>query len=281
MEVDLHIHTIYSDGTDSPGEVVARAKAMGLGAVAITDHDTLEGIEPALAAGRRHNLEIVPGVELGADYHGQEVHILGYLIDVQNRDFLARLSSIRSERELRMENMVKKLREFGIPVDLNRVRSISGDGSMGRPHLAAALLETGLVKTISEAFDRYIGYGQPAYVPRSKLTPVEAIRMIRACGGVAVLAHPGLHSVQAPLEDLIIAGLAGLETHHPGHNRELTNYYERLAKEKGLIATGGSDYHGPGRLAENRLGLATVPYKVIEAIKAKKLNYDNPFYFVR
>ncbi|MDD4237153.1 MAG: PHP domain-containing protein [Desulfotomaculaceae bacterium] len=271
MEVDLHVHTIYSDGTDNPGEIVARSKAMGLGAVAITDHDTIEGIEPAIAAGRRHNFEIIPGVELGSEYHGQEVHILGYLVNVQDREFLARLSSLRSERELRMENMVKKLHDFGFMIDMDRIKAISGEGSMGRPHLASAMVETGMVKTIAEAFDLYIGHGQPAYVPRSKLTPGEAVSMIRACGGVAVLAHPGLHSLQVPLKELIIAGIVGLEARHPGHNRELTSYYERLAKEKGLIATGGSDYHGSGRLAGSRLGLVTVSYKVIEDLKEKKL----------
>ncbi|HBC94183.1 MAG TPA: phosphatase [Pelotomaculum sp.] len=274
MEVDLHVHTNYSDGTESPAEVTAKAKAMGLGAIAITDHDTLEGIEPAITAGRQHNLEIIPGIELGSEYHGQEVHILGYLVDTQDREFLARLSSMRSDRELRMENMVKRLQDLGFPVNLDRVRAIAGNGSLGRPHLAAAMVETGRVKTMSEAFELYIGYGRPAYVPRVRLTPAEAIHLIRACGGVAVLAHPGLLSDQAPLEELldelIKAGIAGLEAHHPAHDRELAGYYERLARRKGLIATGGSDYHGPERYAEGRLGLVAVPYGVVEALKAKR-----------
>lgn len=277
VEVDLHVHTTYSDGTDSPDEVVARAKALGLGAVAITDHDTLEGIEPAIAAGKRHHIEIIPGVELGSDYHGHEVHILGYLVDVQDRDFLARLSSIRSDRELRMENMVKKLQDFGFPVHLDRVRAISVKGSLGRPHLAAAMVETGMVKTKAEAFDQYIGHGKPAYVPRSKLSPEEAVQMLRACGGVAVLAHPGLIELPVPLEDLMRAGLDGLEAYHPGHSRELASYYERLAKKRGLIATGGSDYHGPGHQAGSSLGLVTIPYSVIEDLKAKKCWYEDTF----
>lgn len=270
MEVDLHVHTNYSDGKDSPGDIVAKAKAIGLGAIAITDHDTIEGIEQAISAGKRYNLEIIPGVELGSEYEGQEIHVLGYLINIQDREFLEKLSFIRREREQRIAKMVKKLQDLGFPVNLDRVRAISAKGSMGRPHLAAALVETGMIKSISEAFDLYIGYGQPAYVPRTKLSPFDAVRMICACGGVAVLAHPGLNSSQAPLEQLIAAGLAGLETRHPGHSRELTNYYERLAREKGLIATGGSDYHGPGHLAGNKLGLATVSYKVIEELKAIK-----------
>jgi predicted metal-dependent phosphoesterase TrpH len=277
MKVDLHVHTNFSDGEDTPGEVVAKAKALGLSAVAITDHDSLEGIEPAIAAGRRYNLEIIPGVELGSEYHGQEVHILGYLTDLQDREFLAKLSSIRADRELRMGKMVKKLQDLGFPIDLDQVRTISGEGSMGRPHLAAALVKAGAVKTILEAFDLYIGHGKPAYVPRTKLTPTEAVRMIRDCSGVAVLAHPGLHTLQVPLEELITAGIAGIEAYHPGHNRELSNYYERLAREKGLIVTGGSDYHGAGRHAGSCLGLASVPYKVIEDLKAKKFEYEDAF----
>lgn len=270
VEVDLHVHTNYSDGTDSPAEIVAKAKAIGLAAVAITDHDTLEGIEPAIAASKQHHLEIIPGIELGSFYQEQEVHILGYLLDPHDQEFLNKLSSIRDDRELRMTKMIKKLKDLGIQINLERVRAISGEGSMGRPHLAAALVEKGVVKTSPEAFDLYIGQGRPAYVPRNKLTPAEAVLMIRTCGGVAILAHPGLIKAQVPLEELIHAGIAGLEAHHPAHNRELASYYERLAREKGLIATGGSDYHGPGNHTGSSLGLATVPYKVIEALKAKK-----------
>lgn len=277
MKVDLHVHTNYSDGTDSPDEIVAKAKALGLVAIAITDHDTLEGIKPAVAAGKHHKLEIIPGIELGSFYQGQEVHILGYLIDTDNQEFLAKLSSIRNDRELRMGKMIKKLKDLGVTINLERVRSISGEGSMGRPHLAAALVETGMVKSIAEAFDLYIGHDRPAYVPRTKLTPVEAVRMISSSGGVAVLAHPGLIKSQLPLDELITAGIAGLEAHHPAHNRELASYYDRLAREKGLIATGGSDYHGLGNNTTNNLGLVTVSYRVIEALKAKKRAYEDVF----
>lgn len=277
MEVDLHVHTNYSDGTDSPGEIVAKAKAIGLVALAITDHDTLEGIELAIAAGKHHNIEIIPGIELGSFHQGQEVHILGYFVDTNNQEFLAKLSSIRNEREQRMEKMIKKLDGLGITVYLDRVRSISGEGSMGRPHLAAALVETSIVKNISEAFDLYLGHGRPAYVPRARLTPQEAIRMILSSGGIAVLAHPGLLECQPPLEDLITAGIAGLEAFHPAHNWELASYYERLASKNGLIATGGSDYHGLGNNNENSLGSVTVSYRVIEALKAKKRVYEDAF----
>ncbi|MGI6491655.1 MAG: PHP domain-containing protein [Pelotomaculum sp.] len=267
MEVDLHVHTVYSDGTDSPEKIVATAKSIGLSAVAITDHDTVEGIGPAMAAARKYNLEIIPGVELSTEYKGQELHILGYLIDAFDRNLLSKLSSIRQEREQRMEKMVGRLQALGFSVDLDRIRAISGAGAMGRPHLAAVMVEAGIVKTKAEAFDLYIGHGKKAFVHRAKLTPSEAIRMIHDCAGVAVLAHPGLNSLSIPLEKLIDDGIIGLEAYHPAHNRELASYYERLAAEKGLIVTGGSDYHGPGRAEESRLGLITVPYKVVEKMK--------------
>lgn len=266
MEVDLHVHTIYSDGTDSPEKIVATAKSMGLRAVAITDHDTVEGIEPAMAAARKYNLEIIPGIEFSTEYMGQEVHILGYLIDAFDRYLLDKLSYFRQVREQRMEKMVSRLQALGFSVDLDRIKAISGDGAMGRPHLAAVMVEAGIVKTKAEAFDLYIGHGKKAFVQSAKLTPSEAIRLIHDCDGVAVLAHPGLNSPSIPLGKIIDYGIDGLEAHHPGHNRELASYYERLAAEKGLIVTGGSDYHGPGA-KESRLGLITVPYKIVEKMK--------------
>jgi len=271
MEVDLHVHTTYSDGTNSPEEIVATAKSIGLRAVAITDHDTVEGIGPAMAAAKKYNLEVIPGVELSTEYMGQELHILGYLIDAFDRNLLCKLSNIRKERERRMEKMVGRLQDLGFSVDLDRIRAVSGAGAMGRPHLAAVMVEAGIVKTKSEAFELYIGHGKKAFVHREKLTPSEAIRMIRDCAGIAVLAHPGLNSQSIPLEkmidDLIDDGIVGLEAHHPAHNRELASYYERLAVKKGLIVTGGSDYHGPDREKENHLGLFTVSYKIVEKMK--------------
>lgn len=269
MRVDLHVHTTASDGTDSPEEVVFRARAIGLGAIAITDHDTLEGVAPAVAAGRMHKLEVIPGIELGSERQGEEIHILGYLMELHNRDFLEKLSLFRDSRLARMEKMVHKLQEFGLPIDLNRVMAISGSGSIGRPHLAAALLETGAVANASEAFDKYIGAGRPAYVPRFKLDPAEAVRLIQEAGGVPVLAHPGLNTSTQLIIELVGAGLAGLEAYHPVHSREQASYYHRLAIENGLIVTGGSDYHGPVHKAGCRLGSETVPVSVVEELKAR------------
>lgn len=267
MQVDLHIHTTYSDGIKSPEEIVSLAKSMGLAAIAITDHDTLDGVIPAIAAGRRCSFEVIPGIELGSEYRGEEIHILGYLVELDDPEFLDKLSLFRQTRIDRMEKMLQKLQNLGFKIELNKVIRISGSGSMGRPHLAAALIEAGAVKTTAEAFDLYIGAGRPAYVPRYKLTPAEAINLVRSAGGVPVLAHPGLNHSTQLIEELKTAGLAGLEAHHPAHSWAQAAYYERLARANGLIVTGGSDYHGPGHLAGCRLGSDTVPYSVVEDLK--------------
>lgn len=273
MSVDLHVHTTASDGVFSPAEVVSMARAMGLEALAITDHDTLEGIEPALCAGLQNGIEIIAGIELGSELQGEEIHILGLLVELDNEDFLAKLKILREDRVKRMEKMVNKLKEFNFPIDMDKVMSISGAGSVGRPHLAEALVKAGVVPSISEAFDRFIGAGRQAYVPRYKLDPLEAVRLISCAGGVPVLAHPGLIKSMELVGELKNAGLAGLEAGHPAHSAEQTLYYQELARKHGLVATGGSDFHGPGHKAGGQLGLVTVPYSVVVDLKNRKNRY--------
>ncbi|HPZ42431.1 MAG TPA: PHP domain-containing protein [Bacillota bacterium] len=269
MQADLHIHTTYSDGLDPPEKIVSLAKSAGLGAIAITDHDTLDGIIPAVKAGKEQNLEVIPGIEVSSEYGGEEIHILGYLIRLNHEELLDKLSLFRENRIDRIKKMIQKLRNLGFEVDLNRVLQISGSGSLGRPHLAAALLETGAVKSTAEAFNLYIGAGRPAYVPRYKLTPAEAIQLIHSAGGVPVLAHPGLNRSLQLLGELKAAGLAGLEAYHPAHTREQAACLVRLAEANDLIVTGGSDYHGPGHPAGCRLGSDTVPCSVVADLKKK------------
>ncbi len=266
MSADLHVHTTASDGTDGPEEVVLRAKELGLKAIAVTDHDTVEGVEPALAAGYLNDLEIVAGVELGAEYLGKELHLLGYFINIDNNSLKNKLRLLMSERKKRILKMTQQVQNLGIPVDYEKVLAVSRSGSVGRPHLARVLVEEGVVKNIAEAFSKYIGFGCPAYVPRYKLKPVEAIKIISEAGGVPVLAHPGQNNAHERLDMLINAGLAGLEVYHPAHSQEQENYFLRLAGERGLIITGGSDYHGPGHKTGNRLGAVTVPYDSVKEI---------------
>jgi predicted metal-dependent phosphoesterase TrpH len=181
MAADLHIHTTSSDGGCTPEEIVRMAKNINLEAVAITDHDTIEGIGPAMEAGRKSGIEVIPGIELGSYSQGEEIHILGYLVELQNRSFLAKLEYLRETRVNRMERMVEKLQELGFPVSMKIVADISGRGSVGRPHLAAALIGIGAVETVFEAFERYIGAGRPAYVPRYKMDPVGGSQLDQDC----------------------------------------------------------------------------------------------------
>lgn len=269
MPVDLHIHTTSSDGCCTPAEIVGLARSVGLEAIAITDHDTLEGIVPAVSAGLSNAIEVIPGIELGSHYQGEEIHILGYLVEQNNRSFLEKLAFLRKTRVHRMERMVEKLQELGFPVSMDMVTDISGTGSVGRPHLAAVLVKIGVTGTILEAFDRYIGAGRPAYVPRYKMDPVEAVDLIKSAGGAPVLAHPGLNKSLDILGGLIKAGLAGIEVYHPSHSAEQTNYFKQTAGQYGLVATGGSDYHGPGHKEGSRFGIVTVPYHVVEELKKR------------
>jgi hypothetical protein len=269
MPVDLHIHTTFSDGGSTPEEIVGMAKSLNLEAIAITDHDTLEGIGPALCAGLSNGIEVIPGIELGSNYQGEEIHILGFLVELNNRAFLDKLAFLRETRVYRMERMVEKLRELGFPVSMENVIAISGKGSVGRPHLAAVMIKIGAVETVFEAFDRYIGAGRPAYVPRYKMEPVEAVTLIKSAGGAPVLAHPGLNKSEDLLGDLIKAGLVGLEAYHPAHSAEQSNYFKQLARQNGLIATGGSDYHSQGHKEGSGFGMVTVPYSVIDELKKK------------
>lgn len=267
MAVDLHVHTTASDGSVTPEEIVKQASSLGLEAVAITDHDTIEGIEPALNAARPTGLEVIPGVELSTVYQDKRVHILGYLVDLHEPDFLAQLAFLRSTRLARISKMVQKLREMGFAVTMERVLAISSGGSVGRPHVAQALMESGVVETMADAFEKYIGRGCPAYVPRFKYAPATAVHLIRGAGGVPVLAHPGLSDCSDLLPDLVAEGLLGLEAYYPGHTWELTAYYCRQARQLGLFVTGGSDFHGPGHKDGSQLGTVTVPYKAVEEIK--------------
>lgn len=267
MLADLHVHTTASDGTDSPEEVVARAAAMGLGALAIADHDTLDGIQPALEEGRRRGLEVLPAIEMGTEHHGQEIHMLGYMIDINSGKLLEELDFFRRTRLDRVTRMVRRLNRLGFPITLRRVLEIAGPGSVGRPHIARAMVETGLVESMEEAFYLYIGEGKPGFEPRFKYSPARAVRLIRDAGGVAVLAHPGLAQADDRIPALITQGLQGIEVYHPGHTPGVAEHYLKTCRQYGLLATGGSDYHGMESKKHNLLGAFTVSCRVVEQIK--------------
>lgn len=263
----MHIHTTASDGSDTPREVVHRALKKGLGAIAICDHDTLEGVSEAMAAAAGFQLDVLSGVEVNTYYQGMEIHVLGYLIDPHHEEFTITLRELQDERLIRAEKMVNKLKELGMGIKMSRVLELSGDGTLGRPHIARALLEKRYVSSLQEAFAQYIGAGKPAFVPREKLTPAEAIQLIIKSKGVPVLAHPGLSKVDSLLPDLIKIGLKGLEVWHRNHTPLMVEHYYKLTKTYGLIATGGSDYHGAQHDTCNEIGAAVAPYESVRLLK--------------
>ncbi len=269
MAADLHAHSTASDGVLRPAELVRAAQAAGLTALALTDHDSMEGVPEAAAEAGRVGLRLVPGVELSTDATGREVHILGYFCRGDQPPLADLLAAMRAARRERLERMVEQLRAAGVPVRLERVQELAGGGAPGRAHVARALVEAGWAGSVEEAFERFLLRGRPGYVPRKKLHPVEAVRAVVAAGGVAVLAHPGLIGDDGVLGELLAAGLGGIEVHYPAHTAEQVARYARLAEELGLVATGGSDFHGRGERWGD-LGSVTVPDGVVDRLEAAR-----------
>lgn len=270
--IDLHTHSNRSDGTFEPAEVVRLAAERGLDVVALTDHDTTDGLEEAALAGAEHGVEVVPGVELSAEYQRTSVHVLCYWMDVADPPLQAELSRLRDERFRRGELMVEKLQALDLPVSFERVREIAGRGNIVRPHVAQAMVEAGVVATEKEAFDRYIGDGKPAHVPKHALDPVDAVSLIRGAGGLCVLAHPGMWGPQTSLPEELIermaaAGMTGLEVDHLDHSPDQRAHYRGVARRLGLIPTGGSDCHGT-RYEPVRLGSALCDPEAFAELRA-------------
>lgn len=241
--LELHCHTTFSDGTLTPTQLVERAVAKGVKALAITDHDTIFGWDEARVAAQPHGLEIIPGIELSTVYNGRSMHILGFYPDPHKLQ--TPLNDRIQGRHRRAQKMVDKLAELGFPIELP---PMPGNMSPGRPHIAKALLAAGHVTSQQEAFKRFIGDHGPAYVPYEKFTAQEGIELLRSCGAVPVWAHPYLFRggfVEEVLPDLVKAGLLGLEVYHPQHSISEERVLEELCEQYDLLMTGGSDYHGP------------------------------------
>lgn len=275
--VDLHVHSTASDGLLPPDGLARLAVEKDLAAIAITDHDTTSGVQhlSELAGGTRHQLdtifyggvEIVPAVEINSQWEGRELHILGYFVPLYDSPFQDLLRHLRDERRLRAGRMIAKLRELGMPIDKDRVLELAKGESVGRPHIAAAMIEKGYVATLKEAFDDYIGMGKMAYVEREHLSPKGCVTAIRDSGGVAAWAHPVTASADHLLRELVECGLQVLEAYHPELDRKTREKYVELAKRHNLRVTGGSDYHGPS-LGEGRdLGDYRVGYEVIAQLR--------------
>ena len=253
--IDLHSHTTASDGSFSPTELVDEAAAIGLTAIAVTDHDTIGGIEEATKAAVNAGIELVPGVELSVEDDGGRFHLLGYLFDPDNDKFASTLTSIRASRAKRNEQMAVKMAELGLPVNMDDVRAQAGDKGevIARPHFAKALLKAGVVNSVQDAFDRFLATGKPLYLPKEVLTPKDAVALIHQAGGVAVMAHPGL----VPLSDSAFVerlawlvdntGMDGIEAYYSQHTPAQTDRFLELARKHSLVVTGGSDFHGTAK----------------------------------
>jgi 3',5'-nucleoside bisphosphate phosphatase len=269
--IDLHTHSTASDGIYSPTELLHRAKEIGIRILALTDHDSTDGLEEAAKVAAQLDIDFIPGIEINTDVQGGEVHVLGYFPEYHRPAFQAVLKVLRDARERRGQRMVELLNEQGINIQWERVREIA-QGAVGRPHVAKALLEAGYVQTIGEAFDKYIGKGCYAYVPRYRLTPEDAVRLIASANGLPVIAHPadlpGIDELRDWLPGLCEAGMVGLETYYGPYTTEQEQVLRALTDEYHLIPTGGTDFHGPG-IHPTPLGGRPVPYEAVERLRAE------------
>ena len=273
--IDLHLHTRYSDGSLTPAEVVALAHQAGVTAMAITDHDIVDGIPHAMEAATKFGIEVIPGVELSSRWNGQELHVLGYCFDRQDPAFQDHLARQRRSRHDRNPQAVERLNALGLELSEDEVRAKAGSDSIGRPHIAQVLVDKGYVRDTREAFDRYLGEGAAAYVPRTLADTRDVIAWIRNAGGVPVLAHPTWTRCEGePLYRLCTclkeAGLLGLEVFYSTHTRKQTSRYLELAKRLDLLVTGGSDFHGaanPAIQVGRGKGTLKVPAALLEPLR--------------
>ncbi len=274
--IDLHVHTTASDGSLTPSELVAYASRKDLEAVAVTDHDTVEGVAEAADAGAREQVEVVPGVEISAQHEGGTLHILGYYIDVRSSRLLKGLEVVQEARRSRNPRLIENLQKLGIDITLEEVALTAAGGQIGRPHVAQVLVKKGYVKDARQAFCKYLQKGAAAYEPKFRIPPAEALSLICSAGGIAVLAHPFTLSCKTELDldafvcELAGQGLQGIEVYYPEHSTDREQLYARIARRHGLLLTGGSDFHGP---ALNDVDLGTgrgslrVPYRLLAEMK--------------
>lgn len=258
--IDLHAHTTASDGTLPPARLVEEASLRGLSVLGVTDHDTLDGLSEAIAAAAVHRITVVPGVELSTTVPSGEIHILGYFVDATDQGFVAALRSLADARRRRIETMITRLRDLGFDLDRDQIMRDADDGSIGRPHVARALMRLGIVESISDAFDRFLTPGTPGWVPRERFAPERAVTLLTSNGALPVLAHPySTKAIEATVDRLLPAGLGGIEVFYGEYSEEQRRHLLGIADRAGLIPTGGSDYHGPPQREGRALGSADVP----------------------
>jgi hypothetical protein len=268
---DLHLHTNFSDGTFTPEELVLYAQKNGLACIALTDHDTVEGCERAAEACAKVEMEFIPGAELTAEHEDTEVHILGYFLDTKNPLLLEKISKFQSVRQNRINEMCEALNKLGVPLKAEAVFALANCKSPGRPHVARALVKEKLVATLDEAFERFLKKGRPAWVPKTKMSALEAVELIHQAGGLAVMAHPGLNRTDEIIPGLVQAGLDGIECFHTKHSTVMAERYLEIAERYHLLVTGGSDCHG---FSKNKplIGTVKLPYEHVEKLKQTRIS---------
>lgn len=266
---DLHLHTLFSDGTNTPEELIKESTRLGISAISVVDHDTVGAISSTVILGKKEGMEVIPGIELSAECNGLEVHILGYFIDYQDKNLLKKLDLLRQNRRERIYKIVDKLNTLSIRLNPQVVFNIAQKGTVGRLHIARALVKEGIVSSTAEAFQRYIGDNGPAYVCGFRLSPLEAIRLIKEVGGIPILAHPSTLKKDELIPQFIEDGLMGLEVYYPEQTPSLTNFYLNLASQYKLLVSGGSDYHGRAK-PNVKIGMIKLPYELVEKLKAAK-----------
>ena len=273
---DLHIHTTASDGILEPENVVLWASKKNLTTIGITDHDTIAGLDRAIAKGKKTGVEVIPGIELGTYVEGHEVHILGYYIGYSQTWLLEELESLKTWRNSRAYELIENLNAiYDIEVSVEHVKKIAGNAAISRPHIGRALVEMGLAKDLSDAFDRYIGNACPAYVPRRTLSPKKGIDLIKESGGIPILAHPGLIEDRNIIDQIIDLGIEGLEVFHPSHMQEEERCFLKLCQQRRLLVTGGSDFHDEFVGNSPVLGQKKLHYSHVEKLKARAENHKN------
>ena len=266
---DLHLHTLFSDGTYSEQELIRESIKAGLSAIAVVDHDTVQGLPICIELGREAGIEVIPGIELTTEYESWEIHILGYFIDYGSRKLEERLVLLDKNRIDRIYKIADKLKALGIKLNPETVFDIAGRGTVGRLHVARAMVAEGIVTSVYEAFQKYIGDRCPAYVLGFRFSPQEAIRLIKDASGIPVLAHPYTINNDEIILGLIKDGLMGLEVYYPEHSQGMISFYLDIAKANNLLVTGGSDCHGMAK-PEVRIGSIKIPYELVERLKEAK-----------
>jgi 3',5'-nucleoside bisphosphate phosphatase len=264
--VDLHIHTIHSDGSSTVKEVLEAAGRKGLTAVSITDHDCIDAYPAAIEIGSQMGIEVIPGLELSSEIGDADLHILGYFIDYNNPALNRILKEMKDARYLRARKMVDNLNKQGIDLRFETVLSMAGVGSIGRPHIAAAMLKEELVYSFREAFEKFLGYGLPVYVEKYRMHPKEVFDLVKGAGGIPVLAHPGVTKIDDRIAEFISDGAMGIEAYHTEHTAAQQQMYIKIARKYGLAVTGGSDFHNVCH-NKSEIGIPRIPYSTVKSLK--------------